>query len=108
LYQTVEGFSQLAEPIDLAVKQYLTIFFCTISCLCYAQDTAYLKVHFLYGSKPLKKFRDTEQKWFGGILGGHVGIEGDSDRIVNFLPSGKFHWFAKKNELHSTYAIHSA
>ncbi|GAB2812069.1 hypothetical protein GCM10027043_09480 [Ferruginibacter profundus] len=73
----------------------------------FAQDSCFLKVHFLYGSKPLKAWRATEQKWFGGILGGHVGIEGDSNRIVNFLPSGKFHWFAKNNNRHSHYAIHS-
>ena len=66
-----------------------------------------MKVHFLYGSKPLKKYKDTEQKWFGGILGGHVGIEGDSDKVVNFLRNGKFHWFAKHNNKHSTYAEHS-
>jgi hypothetical protein len=65
-------------------------------------------VHFLYGSKPLKEYKDSEQKWFGGILGGHVGIEGDSNRIVNFLPKGEFHWFAKKDNKHSTYAIHSS
>ena len=41
------------------------------------------------------------------MLGGHVGIEGDSDRIVNFLPSGKFHYIAKKDNRHSTYAVHS-
>jgi hypothetical protein len=73
-----------------------------------AQDTSYLlKVHFLYGSTPLKQYKDTEPKWFGGILGGHVGIEGDSDRIVNFLPKGKFHVVAKKGNPHSTYAVHS-
>jgi hypothetical protein len=90
------------------VRQKITILFCFISILGYSQDTTYLKVHFLYGSKPLKKHKDTEQKWFGGILGGHVGIEGDSNKIVNFLPSGKFHWFAKKDNKHSTYAVHSA
>jgi hypothetical protein len=41
-------------------------------------------------------------------LGGHVGIEGDSNKIVNFLPSGEFHWFAKKNNRHSRYAVHAA
>jgi hypothetical protein len=41
-------------------------------------------------------------------MGGHAGIEGDSNRIVNFLPSGKFHWFSKKNNRHSRYAVHSA
>lgn len=89
------------------MKQVITIFFCLFSYLSYSQDTTYLKVHFLYGSKPLKKYKDTEQKWFGGILGGHVGIEGDFDKVVNFLPSGKFNWFAKKNNKHSIYAAHS-
>lgn len=89
------------------MRQKITIFFCFISILSYSQDTTYLKVHFLYGSKPLKKYKDTEQKWFGGILGGHVGIEGDSSKIVNFLPNGKFHWFTKKDKRHSTYAVHS-
>ena len=89
------------------MRQKITILFCFISLLSYSQDPTYLKVHFLYGSKPLKKYKDTEQKWFGGVLGGHVGIEGDSDKIVNFLPSGKFHWFTKKDNNHSTYAIHS-
>lgn len=41
------------------------------------------------------------------MLGGHVGIEGDSDQIVNFLPKGKFHWIAKSQLMHSTYAEHS-
>jgi hypothetical protein len=73
----------------------------------YSQDSFYLKVHFLYGSKPGKEYRETEPKWFGGMLGGHVGIEGDSGKVLSFLPSGKFHWFAKKKDKHSTYAIHS-
>jgi hypothetical protein len=48
-----------------------------------------------------------EPKWFGGMLGGHVGIESDSGRILNFVPKGKFHWLAKKSNPHSTYAEHS-
>lgn len=89
------------------MRQTITILFCIISFLSFSQDTTYLKVHFLYGSKPLKKYRDTERKWFGGILGGHVGIEGDVGRIVNFLPKGKFHVFPKKHNKHSVYAVHS-
>ena len=89
------------------MRKIITILFCIISLLSYSQDTTYLKVHFLYGSKPLKEYKNTEQKSFGGMLGGHVGIEGDSDRIVNFLPSGKFHYIAKKDNRHSTYAVHS-
>ena len=86
------------------VTLLLICFACTRA---YSQDTVFLKVHFLYGSKPLKKYKDTERKWFGGMLGGHVGIEGDSDKIVNFLKKGKLHWFAKKNNKHSRYAVHT-
>lgn len=64
-------------------------------------------MHFLYGSKPLKAYKDSEPKWFGGVLGGHVGIEGDSNNILNFLPSGEFHWFAKQDERNSRFAMHS-
>jgi len=85
----------------------ITILLCFISLLGYSQDTACLKVHFLYGSKPLKKYKHTEAKWFGGIMGGHVGIEGDSEKIVNFGPVGRFHLFARKDNRHSKYAIHS-
>lgn len=80
---------------------------CLLSINIFAQDTSYLKVHFLYGSKPLKKYKHTERKWFGGVLGGHVGIEGDSNKILNFLPKGKFHWIPKKNDKHSTFAEHN-
>ncbi len=89
------------------MKPIFTALFCLITLLSCAQDTTYLKVHFLYGSAPLKQYKSTEPKWFGGVLGGHVGIEGDSDRIVNFLPKGKFHVVAKKDNRHSTYAVHS-
>jgi hypothetical protein len=89
------------------VRQILIIFFCCICFGAHAQDTTYLKVHFLYGSKPLKKYKSTEKKWFGGMLGGHVGIECDSNKIVSFTPKGKFHWFTKKENRHSTFAVHS-
>jgi hypothetical protein len=46
-------------------------------------------VQFLYGSKPFKKYKATEKKWFGGILGGHVGIEGDSGKFYSFEIKGK-------------------
>ncbi len=92
---------------NFRMKQILSAFFCLFSFLCFSQDTFYIKVHFLYGSRPFKKYKDTELKWFGGVLGGHVGIESDSNKILNFLPSGKFHWFAKKDDKHSTYAEHS-
>ncbi|MBX7224984.1 MAG: hypothetical protein K1X55_03075 [Chitinophagales bacterium] len=89
------------------MKSFFLFLFCLSSFPAFSQDSTFLKVHFLYGSKPLKKYKETEPKWFGGILGGHVGIEGDSNKIVNFLPNGKVHFIAKKKDKHSTYAIHS-
>jgi hypothetical protein len=88
----------------LNIIRYLFIFFfCFYCCRSYAQDTSYIKVHFLYGSKPKAKYKDTERKWFGGILGGHVGIENDGGQVINFLRKDRFHWFARKNNRHSTY-----
>lgn len=78
-----------------------------ISLNLFSQDSTLLKVHFLYGSKPHKNYKDTEYKWFGGILGGHVGIELEQDKILNFLPSGKFHYIGKNKKRHSAYALHS-
>lgn len=73
----------------------------------FASDTLYIKVHFLYGSKPKKEYKETEKTWFGGIHGGHVGIEYEHDKIIDFVPSGKFHYIAKKEELHSSFAHHT-
>lgn len=73
----------------------------------FAEDSIYIKVHFLYGSKPKREFKEVESKWFGGKLGGHVGIEIDSNEIIDFVPSGDFHYFAKKNDCNSRFAQHS-
>jgi hypothetical protein len=80
----------------------LFFLFSNVPNVVLSQDAHFLKVHFLYGSKPLKKYK-SEQKWFGGILGGHVGIESDSDRVLNFMPIGKFHLFAKKEDKHGIF-----
>lgn len=85
-------------------------YFCLLATISFnlpAQDSTLLKVHFLYGSKPHKNYKDVEYKWFGGILGGHVGIELKDDKILNFLPSGKFHYIGKNKKRHSAYALHS-
>jgi hypothetical protein len=89
------------------MRLLVTIGLIFISFQGYSQDTNYLKIHFLYGSKPLKEYKATEKKWFGGILGGHVGIESDSGRIVNFVPKRKFHLIAKNHDRHSAYEVHS-
>ncbi len=70
-------------------------------------DTTYIKVHFLYGSRPKREFKDTEHKWFGGIHGGHVGIEVDTNYIIDFLPAGKFHIIEHPKNRHSRFATHS-
>ncbi len=89
------------------MKILLTFFISIIHLKVFAGDSLFIKVHFLYGSKPLPKFKATEHKWFGGILGGHAGVEADNGKILNFLPSGKFHVFASKKNKHSTYATHN-
>lgn len=48
-----------------------------------------------------------ERKWFGGMLGGHVGIGVDDDKVLNFVKSGKVHWFSQKRNRHSRYRLHS-
>src|SRR5215213_3045807 len=89
------------------------IIFLTITPAAFSQvppdngSTGKIKVHFLYGSKPGKQYKASERKWFGGKLGGHVGIEMDDDKVLNFVKQGKVHWFSRKNEKRSRYVIHS-
>jgi hypothetical protein len=90
------------------MRLFSILLICLFALSIQAQDSVYLKVHFLYGSKPKKRYQDSEPKWFGGILGGHVGIEGDTNEVVNFLPQGVFHQYAKPERRHSRFEIHSA
>jgi hypothetical protein len=59
----------------------LLVFFIHVS----AAQTDTIKIHFLYGSRPVKNFKGTEPKWFGGIKGGHVNIEAKG-KVLDFLP----------------------
>jgi hypothetical protein len=72
-----------------------------------AQENNFINVHFIHGSKPHKAFKHDEQKWKGGIWGGHVGIEIDSDRVIDFKPQGRFHWLAHRNKRNSVFTIHT-
>lgn len=74
----------------------------------FAQDSSFIKVQFIYGSKPLKKYQATERKWFGGISGGHVGIETDSCSVLDFHPTKSFHIFSANNNKHSRFLLRSA
>jgi hypothetical protein len=73
----------------------------------FAQDSTTIQVHFLYGSKPRSEYKKQERKWFGGTLGGHVGIEIDSALIVNFVPQGKYHVIGNGKNPHGKYMLHT-
>ncbi len=64
------------------MKILLTLKCLLISALAFGQmDTTHIiKVNFLYGSKPIRAYKATESKYFGGLHGGHVTIQvGDID-----------------------------
>lgn len=50
-----------------------------------AQDSLFVTVHVIYGSKPIS---ENEGKWFGGKLGGHVGLEIMPGQVIHFNPGG--------------------
>jgi len=97
-------YTMLFQPKHLCLFTVLAALM-LLPCIARCNDTAYIKVLFLYGSKPAKGFKQQEPKWFGGMLGGHAGIEGAQDSVLSFVPNGKFHWVAKKSKLHSRYII---
>ncbi|HMD00964.1 MAG TPA: hypothetical protein VKH37_12460 [Ferruginibacter sp.] len=88
------------------MRIFIILLFCCIALHVQSQNNLYLKVHFLYGSKPSTKYKDTERKWFGGVLGGHVGIEGDSGKVLNFVSGGVCHLFAEKQNRKSHFKEH--
>ncbi len=69
-------------------------------------DSIFIRVHFLHGSKPKKQFKYEEDRWFGGLLGGHAGIEYEKNKILNFVPKAKFHFFSKRSIINSRFAVH--
>ena len=73
-----------------------------------AQENDFIKVQFIYRSKPLKLYRATEKKWFGGLPGGHVGIETDSNRVLDFHHFKSYHVFTSNNNKHSRFLLKSA
>jgi hypothetical protein len=84
------------------------LIFILISFSAFAQDsTLFLKVHFLYGSRPRKEFRGDEPKWFGGILGGHAGVGKERDSILSIVPKGAFHTFSHSGNRHSEFVMQS-
>jgi hypothetical protein len=83
----------------------LTYFFLFATAQLFAQDSSplhYIKVHFLYGSKPKKEHKDTEKPWFGGLHGGHASIETGRE-VIGFGPAGGFHIFARRKNFKSGF-----
>ncbi len=68
------------------MKRLIPFFLIVFNCYwVLAQDSLFATVHVIYGSKPKAK---TEGKWFGGKLGGHVGLEVSPGKVVHFNPGG--------------------
>ena len=63
----------------------LILFLLFIPLLSYCQ-TDTLVVEIIYGSKPINK---NESHWFGGKLGGHIGLRIGNDSVMHFVPGGR-------------------
>jgi hypothetical protein len=88
---------------------YLLLFCFALSHVSFSEapaDSLRIRVHFLYGSKPKRKYRAEEDRWFGGVLGGHVGIEYEPGKIVSFQPTSHFHIFSNRRIINSKYGEH--
>jgi hypothetical protein len=72
-----------------------------------AQTPQEIEVDFLYGSRPRHAYRKVERRWFGGKMGGHVGIAYRADSVISFVPAGKFHWFSRGRARHSRFIVQS-
>jgi len=69
-------------------------------------DSVLIRVHFLHGSKPKHQYRHVEDRWFGGILGGHVGIEYEPGKIIDFVPRARFHIWSNRYIINSHFVLH--
>lgn len=78
-------------------KSHIFLFAVLLFTFQLHSDSATIEIWFLHGSKPKKKFSASENKWFGGLHGGHVWIAVGS-RFLSFNPGRKFSIFEKKGE----------
>ncbi|MBI1222848.1 MAG: hypothetical protein GC180_09620 [Bacteroidetes bacterium] len=101
--KTIHGLTRLSFRKLVA---YVSFFLLISHTGSLAQDTSWIKVHFIYGSRP-KNGCKQEPKWFGGIHGGHVGIEYDTGKVIDFAPKGKFHYIERQRCPHSAYSLRS-
>ena len=92
------------------MKLYIIAGFLIISILFnsgYASqnDSVLIREHFLHGSKPKRAFKETEDRWFGGLLGGHTGIEYAPNKVLNFQPKSRLHLFSNRSIINSKSGI---
>jgi hypothetical protein len=86
----------------MKIKATIFLFFIVFLTSAKSDSTIFIKVHFLYGSKPKKDFKTTEFKYFGGIHGGHVSIQvGNID--YGFEPTDKVHILPHRHKHKSDY-----
>ena len=79
--------------------------FLFLSHFLFASDSLFVKVHFVYGSKPKSAFKKIETKQFGGIHGGHVYLELENKIISYGTNNGKWHIFPHKSKSAGRYRI---
>ncbi len=88
-----------------SMKRVVCIFillFFSVNVLSQLDSNHVIKINFLYGSKPKRKFKETEYKYMGGLHGGHVSIQvGDVD--YGFEPTSRLHIFAHKKGIKSNF-----
>jgi hypothetical protein len=94
---------------DIHFKQVCTLLITLVmvATSILAQETSFVNVHFIHGSKPEKGFMNLEKKWRGGIWGGHVGLEISPDKVIDFKPQGRFHWLLHRKKIHSQFSFHT-
>ena len=68
----------------------------------FGQNQHTIKVYFKYGSKPARHFKKTEEKYFGGIHGGHVSIGVDT-AVIGFSFYYGYHIFPNNKKLNGVY-----
>lgn len=85
---------------------WLILSFLFNNCFASANDSVLIRVHFLHGSKPKRVFRETEDRWFGGLLGGHTGIEYAPNKVLNFQPKSRIHLFSNRSIINGKFSIH--
>jgi hypothetical protein len=89
----------------IRVPFLLCCFLYGITAFCQSSTTL-LRINFLYGSKPAKGYKQTEEKRFGSIKGGHVNITLNG-RVLDFVPNGRCHLFSQNKKPHGGFYINS-